>query len=101
MGLYPGIPGRAELFVAAPLFPHVVVHRANGRTIAIEAPGASSTMGYVASLRVDGRESSRAWLPESFAPNGGTLRFTLSATPVARWGAPPPDAPPPLPPPPG
>ena len=94
MGLYPGIPGRAELFVAAPLFPHIVVRRANGRTIAIDAPGAAGPMAYVASLRVDGRESPRAWLPESFARNGGTLRFTLSTTPVPRWGASDADAPP-------
>lgn len=99
MGLYPGIPGRAELFVAAPLFPHIVVHRANGRTITIEAPGAASAMGYVESLRVDGRDSPRAWLPESFARNGGSLRFTLSATPAARWATAPADAPPSFPPP--
>jgi putative alpha-1,2-mannosidase len=94
MGLYPGIPGRAELFVAAPLFPHIIVNRANGRTIAIDAPGAAGSMAYVAGLRVDGRESPRAWLPESFARNGGILRFTLSATPVPQWGSSAADAPP-------
>ena len=94
MGLYPGIPSRAELFVAAPLFPHIVVHRANRRTIAIDAPGAAGSMAYVAGLRVDGRESPRAWLPESFARNGGTLRFTLSTTPVPQWAAAAADAPP-------
>lgn len=98
MGLYPGIPGRAELFVAAPLFPHIVIHRANGPTITIDAPGASSAMAYASSLRVDGRDSSRAWLPESFARNGGSLRFALSATPVPAWGAGTSDVPPSFPP---
>ncbi len=94
MGLYPGIPGRAELFVAAPLFPRIVVHRGNGKTITIDAPDAASEMGYVAALSVDGRDSTRAWLPDSFARNGGTLRFTLRATPVPRWGSAASDAPP-------
>ena len=94
MGLYPGIPGRSELFIAAPLFPRIVVHRANGRTIAIDAPGAASQMAYVRALRVNDRDSARAWLPDSFVRNGGTLRFTLSATPVPGWGAAAADAPP-------
>ena len=99
MGLYPGIPGRAELFVAAPLFPHVLIHRANGKTITIDAPGADSSTAYVGGLRVDGRESSRAWLPESFARAGGSLSFTLSASPAASWGSKPSDVPPSFPPP--
>lgn len=98
MGLYPGIPGRAELFVAAPLFPHIVIHRANGPTITIDAPGASSAMAYVSSLRVDGRDSSRAWLPESLARSGGSLQFTLGSTPVPSWGSRPSDMPPSFPP---
>ncbi len=98
MGLYPGIPGRAELFVAAPLFPQVVVHRGNGRTITIHAPGATASMAYVRTLSVDGRDSSRAWLPDSFARNGGTLRFTLSASPVLSWGTSPSVVPPSFPP---
>ena len=98
MGLYPGIPGRAELFVSAPLFSNVVIRRANGKRITINAAGAATDAGYVQKLLVNGRESSRAWLPESFALNGGTLTFTLGASPVEAWGAEPRDAPPSFPP---
>jgi putative alpha-1,2-mannosidase len=98
MGLYPGIPGRAELFVTAPLFPRVVVRRANGRTITIDAPGAASSVPYVRALSVNGRAVTRAWLPESFVETGGTLKFTLSATPDTAWASGPSDAPPSFPP---
>jgi putative alpha-1,2-mannosidase len=94
MGLYPGIPGRAELFVAAPLFPRVVIRRANGRTISIDAPGAAGPMAYIAGLRVGGQASRRAWLPESFATKGGALQFDLRREPEPAWGASPADAPP-------
>jgi putative alpha-1,2-mannosidase len=38
--------------------------------------------------------STRAWLPESFARNGGLLRFVLRDIPEPAWGAAAEDAPP-------
>jgi predicted alpha-1,2-mannosidase len=94
MGLYPGIPGRAELFVTAPLFPRIVVRRASGQTVTIEATGAAAEAAYVRSLTVDGRSSPRAWLPESFVIKGGELRFEVASAPDAQWGSRAIDAPP-------
>jgi predicted alpha-1,2-mannosidase len=94
MGLYPGIPGRAELLLASPLFPRLVIRRANGPVITITAAGARAGRPFVAGLRVNGRASTRPWLPESFAAAGGRLDFVLSAVPDRRWGAAPRDAPP-------
>ena len=87
LGLYPGIPGRAELWVTTPLFPRAVIRRANGKAITIEAPEASSANAFVQDVTIDGKPSSRAWLPEGFARDGGTLRFTVAATPNQAWGA--------------
>jgi putative alpha-1,2-mannosidase len=98
MGLYPGIPGRAELFVTTPLFPRIIVRRANGRTITIEAPGSASTTPYIQSLRVSGRPSGRAWLPESLALEGGHLAFIVGAHPAPGWGSRAADEPPSFPP---
>jgi predicted alpha-1,2-mannosidase len=94
LGLYPEAPGRAELVIGSPLFPHIVVKRANGKTITIDAPGASGTTYYVQSLKVNGKATSKPWLPESFVATGGTLNFTMAATPNTAWGAAPADAPP-------
>jgi predicted alpha-1,2-mannosidase len=86
MGLYPGIPGRAELFVTAPLFDRVVVRRGNGKTITIDAQGNASAP-YIQSLDVNGRPAKNAWLPESFVTDGGELRFTLGPEPARGWAS--------------
>jgi putative alpha-1,2-mannosidase len=94
LGIYPGIPGRAEMLLGSPLFPRAVVRRANGRTITIEAPAAAAKVPYVHGLLVDGKSWSKPWLPESFVEAGGALRFTLAPLPEPRWGSAAEDAPP-------
>jgi predicted alpha-1,2-mannosidase len=93
MGMYPAIPGRAELVLNSPLFERITITRPDAAPIVIEAPGASAGTPYVTGLTVNGRPSTRTWLPESFATRGGTVRFGLSALP-AEWGTGPADAPP-------
>jgi putative alpha-1,2-mannosidase len=94
MGLYPEIPGRAELTVGSPLFTQIKIASPDGRKFTINAPGASDTVGYVSGLKVDGTATDKPWLPESFAQQGGTLNFTMSATPDKTWGTAASDAPP-------
>ncbi|MBE7159186.1 MAG: glycoside hydrolase family 92 protein, partial [Rhodospirillales bacterium] len=93
LGVYPEIPGRAELVLGSPTFSHAAVHRPGGDVV-IEAPQASPENFYVQELRVDGKVSSHTWLPEAFAVRGGTLSFDLSANPNQRWGTAAGDEPP-------
>lgn len=97
LGIYPGIPGRAELLLGSPLFPQIVIRRGNGKTITIRAPQARADAPYIQSLRVNGQTSTKPWLPESFVASGGELDFVLSATPNVNWGSAPGDAPPSFP----
>ncbi len=90
LGLYPAIPGRAELVVNSPLFPEVTITRPNGKPLVIKASGAGK---HVANLKLNGRAQTRTWLPESFVANGGTVEFELAAEPTT-WGTGPADAPP-------
>jgi len=85
MGLYPEIPGRAELVLGSPLFTRVTLHRAGG-DVRIEARGAAANAPYVRAVKVNGKASSKTWLPESFALGGGRLEFDLSETPDKSWG---------------
>jgi putative alpha-1,2-mannosidase len=98
LGMYPAIPGRAELLLGSPLFPKTVIHRSGGDVV-IEASGAASNHPYVQSLMVDGKPWQKPWLPASFAQHGGTLQFTLGARPDTHWGSDLGDAPPSFPPP--
>jgi predicted alpha-1,2-mannosidase len=98
LGMYPAIPGRAELLLGSPLFPKTVIHRSGGDVV-IEASGAASNHPCVQSLMVDGKPWQKPWLPASFAQHGGTLQFTLGARPDTHWGSDLGDAPPSFPPP--
>ncbi|EWM11040.1 alpha-1,2-mannosidase [Kutzneria sp. 744] len=94
LGMYPEAPGRAELVLASPLFPKISITREGGQRIEISAPGASSTTKYVQSLRLNGKRSTKPWVPESFAVNGGRLDYTLGNTPSPTSGTDAKDAPP-------
>jgi putative alpha-1,2-mannosidase len=96
LGLYPALPGRAELLVGSPLFPYTLIHRATGARIVIQAPEARSDAPFVRALRVDGKDWSKPWLPEVFMEDGGELVFDLSDEPDLSWGSAPKDAPPSL-----
>lgn len=91
MGLFPAVPGRAELLVNTPLFDRITIDRPGG-DIQVNAPGAAG--GYIRALRVNGAPVSQAWLPETFATRGGRLDFTVSGSPNLAFGARPADAPP-------
>ncbi|MEV5721658.1 GH92 family glycosyl hydrolase [Amycolatopsis mediterranei] len=93
LGMYPEAPGRAELVLASPMFPKITLTRATGQRITITAPGASSSVKYVKNLKVNGQVSTKPWLPESFAVNGGRLDFTLGTSPTS-WGSGASDVPP-------
>ncbi|HJP96971.1 MAG TPA: GH92 family glycosyl hydrolase [Rhodanobacteraceae bacterium] len=93
LGLYPAIPGRAELLLGSPLFPKATVHRPGG-DVTIEASGANGANPYVQSLTLDGHSLDKPWLPASFAQHGGSLHFTLGAQPNRHWGSDLSDAPP-------
>ncbi|MEV8613074.1 GH92 family glycosyl hydrolase [Amycolatopsis sp. NPDC051373] len=90
LGVYPEIPGRAEVLLSTPRFEHAVLTTGAGKKITINAPG---TGDYVGSLKVNGGAASKSWLPEALISTGGTLDFTRSAT-ATQWGAAAADAPP-------
>jgi putative alpha-1,2-mannosidase len=125
LGLYPVTPGRGELELGSPLFPHETVMLGDGRTIVIEAPGASPATPYVRGLEAgglagaadqcmasvpaatpfSGSTSARPapvpyscpWLPATVSDTGAQLDFTVSRTPDTTWGAGPTEAPPSFP----
>jgi len=86
LGLYPEIPGRAELLISSPLFPHAAVHREGG-DILIDAPGASSEQRFIHALSVDGHAYDKPWLPAIFATHGGKLRVELQRSIDSTWGS--------------
>ncbi|MFC7529797.1 GH92 family glycosyl hydrolase [Actinoplanes sp. GCM10030250] len=82
MGMFPQVPGRAEMLLGSPVFTRVSLRRSNGVTLTVVA---DSTDTYVRSVRLNGAPLSRSWLPESFVQRGGTVSFTLASTPNQTW----------------
>ncbi|HET9094959.1 MAG TPA: GH92 family glycosyl hydrolase [Solirubrobacteraceae bacterium] len=93
LGLYPENPGHGTLVFASPGFPEATVHLGDGRTLRIEAPGASPTRYYVDSLRVNGRPYNRPWIGYAELARGATLSWDLG-TAATSWGSAPSAAPP-------
>jgi putative alpha-1,2-mannosidase len=93
MGMYPEIPGRAELVLGSPLFSEIRIHRP-AHDIVIKSKGAATDAPYVRAFKINGKATSKTWLPESFVSHGGTLQFDLSSTPDKEWGTGADDAPP-------
>ncbi len=116
IGLFPVTPGTANLALASPLFPAVVLTLPDNRRLVLHAPRASASSPYIHSLTVSGVKLAapapsctaggtvstssptggwdRPWLPSSIITTGGTLTYGLSSTPDPSWGASPADSPP-------
>ncbi|OLB66551.1 MAG: alpha-mannosidase, partial [Actinobacteria bacterium 13_2_20CM_2_72_6] len=94
LGMYPQVPSRADLVLASPLFPFARIQREHGRDIVIRAPGAAADTPFVQRLSVNGRDTTRSWLPASFVADGGRLDYTLGKSPNPAWGGRTGDVPP-------
>jgi predicted alpha-1,2-mannosidase len=117
LGLFPVTPGTANLALASPLFPSVTISLPGGRRLVEDAPGAAASRPYVHALSATGisepvtaggtscaprgtpaarRTGSwdRPWIPGSVLQTGGTLTYSLSATPDPAWASAPADSPP-------
>jgi len=116
VGMYPVTPGTADLALASPLFPDIVLKLPDNRTLHLRAPNASASTPYIRALSVTGARLTvpasrcpsgalapsspqaaswaRPWLPAAILTTGGTLTYRLSGTADKSWGAGPSDSPP-------
>jgi predicted alpha-1,2-mannosidase len=97
MGIYPETPGAPVLVLGAPIFSSVRIDVPHGARADISAPGASLS-SYIQGLTVNGRPSSRTWVPSELLTDargrGARLGFTLGGSADTTWGAAAADAPP-------
>jgi predicted alpha-1,2-mannosidase len=93
LGMYPENSGSGNLVFGSPHFPQAAISLANGKTITINAPGASSSNYYVQNLKINGSPYSKLYVPFSTLSQGATMDWTLGSSP-STWGTAPQDAPP-------
>ncbi|WP_181408341.1 GH92 family glycosyl hydrolase [Schumannella sp. 10F1B-5-1] len=94
MGLYPQNPSRAELATATPLFPEIVLHRADGPVLHLSSPGAGLDKPYIQSMKVDGKSTSKVYLAADAITRDTQVDYKLSSTPNTTRGTAESDAPP-------
>jgi predicted alpha-1,2-mannosidase len=92
LGLYPENPGSGTLLLNSPAFPHAQIDLSNGKTITINAPGATSEY-YVSGLKINGAPDQKLYTSYNDLSRGATLDWTLSSK-ATSWGSAPQDAPP-------
>ncbi|MDN3351330.1 GH92 family glycosyl hydrolase [Actinomadura sp. DC4] len=93
LGMFPENPGSDTLVFGSPGFPHATISLPSGKTIKINAPGASASSYYVKSMKLNGKANTKLYVPYSTLAKGGTLDWTMSGT-ATSWGTGASDAPP-------
>ena len=93
LGMFPENPGSDTLVFGSPGFPHATISLPSGKTIKINAPGASPSEYYVKSQKINGKANSKLYVPFSTLAKGATLDWTMS-TAETSWGTGASNAPP-------
>jgi predicted alpha-1,2-mannosidase len=92
LGMYPATPGADTLALHGPTFPSILIQRTAGN-ITITANGVSAANQFVQSLTVNGSATTRSFIRYPNVAAGGTLTYTMGASPSA-WGTGAADVPP-------
>ncbi|WP_184698489.1 GH92 family glycosyl hydrolase [Saccharothrix tamanrassetensis] len=84
LGFYPLQMGNPTYAIGSPLFTRMTVNLENGRKLVVNAPKNSARNIYVQSLKVNGKQWDKAYLPHAEIAQGGTLDFEMGSTP-SKW----------------
>ena len=87
LGFYPVDPVEAVYVFGSPLFERATIELPAGKRLTIEAPGNRPDTPYVRSVTRNGRPWTKNWIAHADLMQGGTLTFTMSATPVKGFGS--------------
>jgi predicted alpha-1,2-mannosidase len=86
LGFYPVCPGTTQYALGAPLFKNVTITFENGKKLQVTAPENSAATRYVSRIRWNGTTHDKNWVDHFELMKGGTLQFTMSATPDKQRG---------------
>ncbi|MBL4674135.1 MAG: glycoside hydrolase family 92 protein [Arenicella sp.] len=82
LGIYPLLPGRADLVLSSPVFTDAQIGN-----LTIHAPHTSGQNRFVEALKVNGVLSTKSWINEDYISQPVRLDYELSSTPNKGWGA--------------
>ena len=85
LGLYHTTPGVPVWALSSPTFPQATL-RVAGRSVSIDAPGASRARPYVHGLQLDGAPITRTYLTTCQLRQARRLTYALGVAPDRSWG---------------
>ncbi|SFK27913.1 GH92 family glycosyl hydrolase [Rhodanobacter glycinis] len=94
LGLYAVDPVSAHYVFGSPLLDSAEVDLGQGRKLAVVAHGNGPDKPYIQSITWNGKPWTKSWISHAELAQGGTLAFTMGATPNKKFGAAPADRPP-------
>jgi predicted alpha-1,2-mannosidase len=86
MGFYPVNPASGDYMIGSPLFGHVALHLANGKTFVVNAQNNTSKNVYIQSAVLNGQPLEQPVVSYGQIMAGGTLDFVMGPKP-SRWSA--------------
>ncbi|OLL28380.1 hypothetical protein BTH42_28005 [Burkholderia sp. SRS-W-2-2016] len=88
LGLYPAVPSAPGMAISTPQFSGMTIWLGNGKKLRIDTDRQAmlDNAPYIKELKVNGETYNGSWLPLAQIADGGTLSYSLSATPTG-WGA--------------
>ena len=82
LGFYPVCPGTDQYVLGAPYLPYAKIRLPNGRTLEIEASGASDVNRYVKSFKINGKPYGKTYVTFKQIMVGGIWEFEMAPSPV-------------------
>jgi len=87
LGFYPVCPGTNQYVLGTPLFKKLTVTLNNGKKLVVNAPNNSAENKYVQAVQLNGKTIDKNWLNHFELQNGGSLNFTMGASPNKNRGS--------------
>jgi len=89
LGFYPVAPGSDEYVIGRPFLDKAVLNLPNGKKFTVIAENLSDANRYVGAVTLDGKPLDRVYLTHAEIMAGGTLKFSMQASPNKSWGTQP------------
>jgi predicted alpha-1,2-mannosidase len=86
LGFYPVCPASDYYVIGSPALKKGVVHLSNGKKFTVLAENLTDKNIYVQSVKLNGKNWDRPFLPYRELKNGGTMVFTMGPQPNKAWG---------------
>jgi predicted alpha-1,2-mannosidase len=86
LGFYPVCPGTDQYVLGAPLFRKITLSLEDGKQLVVNAPANNPSTRYVQAVSLNGKKWDNNWLDHFELRKGGTLNFSMGATPNKQRG---------------